>query len=89
MKLSEKINERVILNKRNKISIAITLKNLKDKANEFGAYLYHRGIMGSRVVIRNENIKKIEDYEFENFGGHIDKEYEGFPYMTIAIAIGC
>lgn len=44
--------------------------------------------MGARVVERQTKLKMIDDYTFENFGGHLNGDYEGFPYITIAVAIG-
>lgn len=44
--------------------------------------------MGARVVIEKKDPIIISGYEFLNYGGHIEKPYEAFPYITIAIAIG-
>ncbi len=79
--------EKIIINKRNKISLAFTLKKLKNPI-ELGAWLFNRGIMGARVVIKNENAKKIGNHEFKNYGGHTDDYPELFPYITLAVAIG-
>ena len=44
--------------------------------------------MGARVICRNEKKSKLDEYEFENFGGHINGDYQGLPYMTVAVVIG-
>ena len=88
-KFSEIVKEKIIVNKRNKISMAFTLKNFEGKnPEEFGAYLFNRGIMGARICKKKIDKKKIGNKEFENYGGHINGDYKGFPYVTIAVAIG-
>lgn len=68
--------------------MAFTLKNIKKNAKDLGSYLFNMNVMGARVVIRNEENKDVNGYKFENFGGHINGDYNGFPYITIACAIG-
>lgn len=82
------VSETVIESPRNKISIAFTLRNFGDKAEDFGARLFHRGIMGARVVKQDNTEKKINSLSLKNFGGHINSHYQGFPYVTVAAAIG-
>jgi len=86
--LANELDEKVILNVRNKISIAFTIKHLGSKANDFGAWLFNCGVMGARVVTRDEKKKTVVKTKLSNLGGHTDDEYEGFPYITIAAAIG-
>jgi O-phospho-L-seryl-tRNASec:L-selenocysteinyl-tRNA synthase len=84
-------DEKVIQSERNKISIALTLKKLPvGSAKDLGAFLYHTGVMGGRVVELSDQPKEFgNDLKYFNFGGHInDESYEGFPYITIAAAIG-
>lgn len=88
-KLASEIGEHVVVNKRNKISMALTLHTLGDKAKDFGAWLFNCGVMGARVVTRDCEPKSIVNTKLENFGGHVDGEYAAFPYITVAAAIGC
>jgi O-phospho-L-seryl-tRNASec:L-selenocysteinyl-tRNA synthase len=110
-KWADSVGESVILNYRNRISLAVTLRKIGVKsAQELGAWLYRKGVMGARVVVQSEkeketekeetqknpkkeikwtNTKKINNLIFRNFGGHTnDEKYKGFPYMTLAAAIG-
>ena len=48
--IAEEINEKILINKTNDISLAITLTNIRDKASELGSVLFHKGVMGARVV---------------------------------------
>ncbi len=43
--------EKVIVNKKNKISVAMTLKRMGPYAKDFGAWLFNKNIMGARVVV--------------------------------------
>lgn len=86
--LAVELDEKVVQNSRNKISIAFTIGNIKSKAKDFGAWLFNCGVMGARVVTRDDKPKSIGDTKLKNFGGHTDSNYEGFPYITIAAAIG-
>lgn len=40
------------------------------------------------MVTRNKEEKSIEGVKFQNFGAHIEGDYEGLPYLTVAVAIG-
>ena len=74
---------------RNKIWVAMTLKNFGAKAKDFGGWLFNSGVMGARVVGENTQAKNINTSKFLNFGGHCEGfEYEGFPYLVAAAAIG-
>lgn len=85
---AKEINEHVIHNVKNKISIAFTIRTLGDKAKDFGAWLFNCGVMGARVVTKDDRAKSIGNTKLKNFGGHIEGDYEGLPYITIAAAIG-
>lgn len=86
--LAIELDEQIFQNSDNKISLAISLVNLGEKAKELGSRLYHRGVMGARVVTASNEIKKIGSNEFLNYESHSQKVYKGLPYMTIAVAIG-
>ena len=86
--MASDIGEEVIENERNKISLALSLKNLKEKAKEMGSHLYHRGVMGARVVTQSDEIKSVGCLDLKNFGSHSQEDYPGLPYLTIAVAIG-
>ena len=45
----EEIDEEIIDCERNKISLAVTLKNLNGDPKEFGAWLFNLGVMGARI----------------------------------------
>ena len=109
-KWAESMGEEVIINHRNRISLAVTLRRIGVKsAQDLGAWLYRKGVMGARVVVQSEKIetdlkkektemeneikwtstKQFNNITFKNFGGHTDNQnYQGFPYMTLAAAIG-
>lgn len=88
-KFAENKGEKIIINKRNKISMAFTLKNFRNKnPEEFGAWLFNRGIMGARICTKKLELKEIGSLKFENYGGHVNGDYLGFPYVTVAVAIG-
>ena len=40
----------MLINFANEISIAFTLKNLGEWASELGSILFHKGVMGARVI---------------------------------------
>ena len=89
--LMEKYGEKVIENKDNKISMAVTLSNLAKKTKKditaFGAHLYTRRVSGVKVMT-GVKPKKVCGIEFNNYGSHTEK-YSHLPYMTFAVAIGC
>lgn len=83
----ERQGEKLIDNKRNKISIAVTLSRLGNRSKEFGAWLFNQGVMGARVVSSGPE-KSVGGVQLKNFEGHTNEDYSGFPYVTIAAAIG-
>lgn len=57
-KWADSRGERVIVNCRNRISLAVTLKGIGSaKAKDFGAFLYRKGVMGARVVVQSLPVK--------------------------------
>lgn len=82
------IGEKVVSNSRNKISLAFTITTLGTHAKDFGAWLFNCGVMGARVVTKDDKYKSVVDTKLKNFGGHIETDYAAFPYITIAAAIG-
>lgn len=59
---AEKNNEKIVLNVRNKISMALTLKNIgKERAKDLGARLYRKGVMGARVCVQSYFLKEKSD----------------------------
>ena len=59
---------------------------IKDDITSFGAILYGKRIMGSRVISKSES-KEIGGFKFQNYGSNIEN-YQGLPYFTVASAIG-
>jgi len=95
-KISEKYDEKLLLPKNNKISIAITLENIIKKAGnlkekkditEIGSLFFNRQISGVRIIARNNNDTEISGFKFKNYGCSCD-DYKYLPYMTFACAIG-
>lgn len=86
--ITSKYNEKVIETKNNRISVAITLSNLKSKKDisEIGSMLFTRCVSGTRVIISDGNSKMINDCLFKNWGSHFDSY--PFTYLTAASAIG-
>ena len=78
-KLLPTYNERILITKNNKISLAVTLKTLNERvflpnninATFFGSYLFSRRVSGVRVV--NSSFGKTSDIsgsKFMNYGSH-------------------
>ena len=86
--MSLELKEEILINKRNDISIAISVRNLQEKANEFGSILFHKGVMGARVVSKESKQKKFQDLILNKFGSHSEQSDQFLPYLTIAVAIG-
>lgn len=82
--LAVKHKEIVITNKRNPISIAMTLKNFKDPTI-IGSMLFTRSISGVRVITPGE-VKIIDGYEFIGWGSHC--KTSSVPYLTAASSLG-
>ena len=78
-KWAESKNEKIIMNQRNRISLAVTLKNIgPDLAGELGAWLYRKGVMGARVVSQSQakQKEKVEIVNWTNtkkFGENLEK----------------
>jgi hypothetical protein len=43
--------------------------------------------MGHRIIVKNDKMTKINQFEFKNYGSHID-DYTKLPYITFACAVG-
>ena len=97
--LLPKYNERVLLTKGNKISIASTLSSLNERvflpnninATFFGSYLFHRRVSGVRVCNKSSKPTGFGQGDsatsFTNYGTH-SNNYPCLPYFTAAAAIG-
>lgn len=79
-------NEKVLVTKRNPISIAMTLKNYKSPTM-IGSMLFTRSISGVRVVVTSEE-KTIDGYKFIGWGSHINPDLNSVAYLTAAASIG-
>lgn len=80
---------RIVDNKSNQISIAMTLDLFEDShidSTELGSMLFKRCISGTRVVAIDGKSKAIGGYQFRNWGSHTDKYPKS--YITAAAAIG-
>jgi O-phospho-L-seryl-tRNASec:L-selenocysteinyl-tRNA synthase len=84
--LATKHNEKTIVNKRNPISMAMTLASFdRSKVTAIGSMLFTRGVSGARVVSTEEN-KTIDGHTFSGWGSHTVSN--GAPYITAAASIG-
>uniref|UniRef100_A0A336MY13 O-phosphoseryl-tRNA(Sec) selenium transferase n=1 Tax=Culicoides sonorensis TaxID=179676 RepID=A0A336MY13_CULSO len=84
--LAEKHNERVLITKKNPISLGFTLKSVPcGKESLIGSMLFKRGVSGARVVPKNDN-KNLCGFEFKGWGSHINDMETS--YLTAAVAIG-
>lgn len=84
--LASSHNEKVLITKRNPISIALTLKNFKIPTM-IGSMLFTRSISGVRVVTANEE-KVIDGHKFIGWGSHINPDSSSIAYLTAAASIG-
>lgn len=58
-------NEKIMLTKKNPISLAMTLENFdKSKLTMIGSMLYTRGVSGCRVITTTD-MKSIGDFKFK------------------------
>ncbi|XP_067635619.1 O-phosphoseryl-tRNA(Sec) selenium transferase isoform X3 [Eurosta solidaginis] len=82
-------SEQVIESKCNPISLALSLKQFRnagfEEITKFGSMLYTRGVSGARVVAVGDD-RKIEGYEFLNWGTHHSRTE--YAYLTIAAGLG-
>lgn len=85
--LAENHDEKVLVTKRNPISIAMTLKNFnRSKVSEIGSMLFTRGVSGCRVITMQET-KSFGDVEIKCWGSHRSETNE-VPYLTAAASLG-
>lgn len=85
--LANRHNEKILLTKRNPISLALTLENFdKNKLTMIGSMLFTRGVSGARVVSTTE-LKTIDGYKFRGWGSHTSST-NNIPYLTAAAGIG-
>lgn len=80
-----KHGERMLVSKKNPISLAMTLENFGENVTMIGSMLFTRCVSGARIVPMNET-KKIDGHEFLNWGSHHSNN--AIPYITAAAAIG-
>jgi O-phospho-L-seryl-tRNASec:L-selenocysteinyl-tRNA synthase len=91
-KVADKYGEKILETPNNKISIAMTLKNIcKDAENKnditkLGSLFYSRQISGIKILTPSETIN-FNDYKFSNYGTHCEN-YHSLPYCAFAAAIG-
>jgi O-phospho-L-seryl-tRNASec:L-selenocysteinyl-tRNA synthase len=85
--LSTRHNEKVLLTKRNPISLAMSLENFdKAKVSMIGSMLFTRGVSGCRVISTTES-KTIDGHKFLGWGGHTTNS-NNIPYITAAAGLG-
>lgn len=85
--LSTRHNEKILITKRNPISIALTLEHFdKAKVSMIGSMLFTRGVSGCRVISTTES-KAIEGHKFQGWGSHITSS-NNVPYITASAAMG-
>lgn len=84
--LASSHNEKVLLTRKNPISIAMTLKNFNNPTI-IGSMLFTRSISGVRVVTMTEE-KTIDGHKFIGWGGHIKPDLNSVAYLTAAASIG-
>lgn len=81
--LASSHNEKVLVSKRNPISIAMTVQNFKNPTM-IGSMLFTRGVSGVRII--TDEVKSIDGYVFHGWGSHISISHS--PYLTAAASIG-
>lgn len=85
--LSTRHNEKLLITKRNPISIAMTLENFdKTKVSMIGSMLFTRGVSGCRIISTTD-VKAIDGYKFQGWGSHISLS-NNTPYITAAAGLG-
>ena len=90
-KIAKCFDEKVIENKRNKISIAVTLRNvMKGKSAKestfLGAMFFKRQVSGVKIIVPSPK-KSVAGFDFLNYGCH-SNSYELVPACVFAAAIG-
>jgi O-phospho-L-seryl-tRNASec:L-selenocysteinyl-tRNA synthase len=85
--LSTRHSEKILITKRNPISIALTLENFdRDKVSMIGSMLFTRGVSGCRVISTIDS-KSIDGQKFQGWGSHITNS-NNVPYITAAAGLG-
>lgn len=85
--LSTRHNEKLLVTKRNPISIAMTLENFdKSKVSMIGSMLFTRGVSGCRIISMTD-VKSIDGYKFQGWGSHLSHS-NNIPYITAAAGLG-
>lgn len=85
--LSTRHNEKILITKRNPISVAMTLENFdKAKVSMIGSMLFTRGVSGCRVISTTDS-KTIDGHKFPGWGSHISSS-NNTPYITAAAGLG-
>uniref|UniRef100_A0A0N5AP70 O-phosphoseryl-tRNA(Sec) selenium transferase n=1 Tax=Syphacia muris TaxID=451379 RepID=A0A0N5AP70_9BILA len=83
---AESIKQRLLDVPANTISLAMTLNGFKPAEQAlFGSMLFARGVTGARTICMG-NKKKINGFEFNNYGSHSSVNRDG--YVNVACAIG-
>lgn len=84
--VSTRHNEKLLITKRNPISIAMTLENFdKAKVSMIGSMLFTRGVSGCRVI--STESMSIDGHKFQGWGSHITHSNNTL-YMTAAAGLG-
>lgn len=85
--LSTRHNEKLLITKRNPISLAMSLENFdRTKVSMIGSMLFTRGVSGCRIISTTET-KSIDGQKFQNWGGHTSHS-NNIPYITAAAGLG-
>ena len=85
--LSTRHSEKILLTKRNPMSIALTLENFdKAKVSMIGSMLFTRGVSGCRVITTTDS-KSIDGHKFLGWGSHTTNS-NNIPYITAAAGLG-
>lgn len=92
IKIAQELNEKIIENSNNKISLCMSLVNVCKLAKEkkdityLGSLFFKRQISGIKIIAPGPSLKW-NGYEFNNYGSHC-QEYPLIPYCAFACAIG-
>lgn len=85
--LASRHNEKILITKRNPISVAMTLEYFdKSKVSMIGSMLFTRGVSGCRIV-STADTKMIDGYKFQGWGSHIS-HCNNIPYLTASASLG-
>jgi O-phospho-L-seryl-tRNASec:L-selenocysteinyl-tRNA synthase len=92
-KIAINYSERILDTPNNKISIAMSLKNIckntnnKSEITYLGSLFFSRQISGIRIISPSFEEFNLNGYKFRNYGSHCDN-YAYLPYCSFACAIG-